>query len=195
MDEVLKKLIERAELVAANEARCQVSYGVSEILRVCESPIEQKFAVAMVNSEAPAYFELSLLSQLGSARVAFQTRLDHVKYLEMTRSAALSHCEFVTLFPQQKIGKYRVDFVLLARLGFDQQTVKIVIECDGHDFHERTKEQAQRDKSRDRFLHAAGYTVYRFTGSEIHADAEACAREVVGVLESIAHKEPDEGEN
>ena len=33
------------------------------------------------------------------------------------------------------------------------------MECDGHDFHERTKEQASSDKKRDRSLQAAGFLV------------------------------------
>jgi hypothetical protein len=44
---------------------------------------------------------------------------------------------------------------------------RLVIECDGHDFHEKTREQATKDKSRDRDLLNLGYPVMRFTGSEI----------------------------
>ena len=54
----------------------------------------------------------------------------------------------------------------------------LVVECDGHEFHERTKEQAQRDKSRDREIMAAGFRTLRFTGSEIYRNAEKCALEV-----------------
>ncbi|MGA4550599.1 DUF559 domain-containing protein [Methylorubrum aminovorans] len=53
-----------------------------------------------------------------------------------------------------------------------------VVECDGHDFHERTKEQAARDRSRDRRLQEAGFRVFRFTGSELYRDPYACALEV-----------------
>ena len=42
-----------------------------------------------------------------------------------------------------------------------------VIECDGHEFHERTKAQAAHDKARDRELQGRGYQVLRFAGSEI----------------------------
>lgn len=63
--------------------------------------------------------------------------------------------------PQQKIGQYRVDFVV------EIEGEKLVVECDGHDFHEKTKEQATKDKKRDRFLVSQGYKVLRFTGSEI----------------------------
>ncbi len=53
----------------------------------------------------------------------------------------------------------------------------LILECDGHDFHEKTKEQAAKDKRRDRELQHLGYRVFRFTGSEIHNDAIACAIE------------------
>jgi hypothetical protein len=68
---------------------------------------------------------------------------------------------------QVPIGSYRVDFVVGGNL---------VVECDGHDYHS-TKEQRASDAKRDRELMAAGFRVIRFTGSEIHADAAACARQ------------------
>jgi len=87
---------------------------------------------------------------------------------------------------QQTIKPYRVDFLVekidyvgdLENTRFS--TKKIVVECDGHDFHERTKEQAKKDKKRDRDLQKAGYLVMRFTGSEIFADAVGCAYEALG---------------
>lgn len=74
---------------------------------------------------------------------------------------------------QHQIGPYRVDFMI------EREGRRIVVECDGHDFHERTKEQAERDKSRDRELTALGYTVMRFTGSEIWRNPFAAAQEVI----------------
>lgn len=69
--------------------------------------------------------------------------------------------------PQYKIGPYRVDFFV----GMDG--FRFAIECDGHNFHERTKEQAKRDRSRDRDLQYFGYVVLRFTGSEIWENPDA----------------------
>ena len=70
---------------------------------------------------------------------------------------------------QEKIGKYRADFVIR---GFENSEKKYVIECDGHDFHEKTKEQAKYDKQRERFFVSQGYNILRFTGSEIITDFE-----------------------
>jgi very-short-patch-repair endonuclease len=72
---------------------------------------------------------------------------------------------------------YRLDFAI------EPTWNQVAIEVDGHEFHERTKEQAARDKSRDRALQAAGWRVLRFTGSEVWNDPRRCAQEVYNVLE------------
>lgn len=56
---------------------------------------------------------------------------------------------------------------------------ELIVECDGHDFHERTKEQAKRDRSRDRRATLAGRDVMRFTGSELWRDPWGCAGEIM----------------
>lgn len=101
--------------------------------------------------------------------------------------------------PQAQIGDHRVDF-LLSFHGTDivrsepregqpdrgwqeiRLDKKMIVECDGHDFHEKTKEQARRDKERDRNLQSLGFPVYRYTGSELYADVFRCAAEIVRVL-------------
>lgn len=61
----------------------------------------------------------------------------------------------------------------------------LCVELDGHDFHERTKEQAKRDKSRDRELQASGWVVLRFTGSEVFNDPYECASETMSTLQNL----------
>lgn len=75
---------------------------------------------------------------------------------------------------------YRVDF-LLDCFG-NNKNVSCVVECDGHDYHEKTKEQAKRDKQRDRNLTKDGHKVIRFTGSEIYKNPMHCAREVINII-------------
>lgn len=55
----------------------------------------------------------------------------------------------------------------------------LAVECDGHNFHERTKEQAARDRARDRNLQMRGIEVFRFTGSELWRDPWGCAGQVI----------------
>jgi very-short-patch-repair endonuclease len=87
----------------------------------------------------------------------------------------------VIISRQIRVLDWPVDFVILAQYQHDETRPmsRLAIECDGHDFHERTKEQAAKDRSRDRALQAAGYTVMRFTGSELYRDPLKCVEEVL----------------
>ena len=61
---------------------------------------------------------------------------------------------------------YRVDFLLAAKtIKTSRILLQIVVECDGHEFHEKTKAQASIDKTRERAIVSAGYRVLRFSGS------------------------------
>lgn len=86
--------------------------------------------------------------------------------------------------PQATVENYRVDFLICA-FG-----VRLVVECDGHSFHERTKEQAWADRRRDRRLQELGFLVFRFTGSEIHRSPLECAAQVWNLLEDRASRPP-----
>jgi very-short-patch-repair endonuclease len=64
---------------------------------------------------------------------------------------------------------------------------QVAVELDGHEFHS-SKEARQRDAARDRDLTFRGWTVIRFTGSEIYHNAENCAHEVMNILDEIAYR-------
>lgn len=87
----------------------------------------------------------------------------------------------ITVLPQAHVAEhYRADF--LVSYHFFGSDYRIVVECDGHDFHERTKEQAKRDKRRDRDLQKLGYEVFRFTGSELRGNPRAAAYDVLDAI-------------
>jgi very-short-patch-repair endonuclease len=79
----------------------------------------------------------------------------------------------------------RVDFAIFdAKRSSSPGTMYIlIVECDGHDYHERTTKQATRDRSRDRAFTRHGFVTYRFTGSEIFNAPLECADEVIAILE------------
>lgn len=81
---------------------------------------------------------------------------------------------------QSEIDCYRVDFELSSLDG-----VCLILEADGHEFHDRTKQQAASDRARDRWMIGRGYRVLRFAGSEIHGRAEGCAREVHRIMHAV----------
>ena len=95
-------------------------------------------------------------------------------------------------FQDKSTGKYKIDF----RLDFVGYLINyqcdrfsedamfsipeplIGIEIDGHIWHEKTKEQVQYHKERERFLVSRGWTIYRFTGSEVYNDPAKCLNEL-----------------
>ncbi len=87
------------------------------------------------------------------------------------------------LIPQYRMFNHAFDFAIISVNGTHSKTV--LLECDGHDFHERTKEQAARDRSFDRKVQAAGGTFLRFTGAEIVKSPRACAVEVERLVEAM----------
>lgn len=103
-------------------------------------------------------------------------------------------CEFVNeqfssvvwVGSQTPVGSYKADFTLTIRSWRDEKWRTLVIECDGHDFHERTKQQAAHDRSRDRWMIENGYTVFRFTGSELYRDPIKCAAQAFDMLMKLA---------
>jgi hypothetical protein len=99
--------------------------------------------------------------------------------------------------PQAQINDMRVDFLVELHseeegneLSYrcldvevpDPIVSRLVVECDGHDFHEKTKEQASRDKERDRFLKIGGYEVFRYAGTDIFNRPMECAQEAVNFM-------------
>lgn len=62
----------------------------------------------------------------------------------------------------------------------------ISVELDGHDFHERTREQASADRRRDRAFLSRGLVVIRFTGSDVYRDPAGVLGEIVALAHSNA---------
>lgn len=137
------------------DASLAESYG--DWAKFCGSPIEAIFATAC-----------SLLGNFSEPSVI--RCLDHTALPEPSVSVEFYVC------PQQRIGRYTADFVIGSWLR-QELRADLIVECDGHEWHEKTKEQAAHDKARDRALQALGYRVYRFTGSEIYRDPVSVAAE------------------
>lgn len=95
--------------------------------------------------------------------------------------------------PQQEVGRYRIDFVvspfahfvsglhdfpddMLRKIG--EKLTRYAIEIDGFEWHDKTPEQAERDKKRERYIQSQGYTVLRFAAREVLRDPLATASEV-----------------
>lgn len=100
------------------------------------------------------------------------------------------------LTPQWKVevgGKrlfldFKVSAPFLTRFYIKEPHYTIGVEIDGHDYHERTKEQARKDKSRQRLLEKNNYRIIRFTGSEIFKDPMACTDEAYSFALQVTYE-------
>jgi len=123
----------------------------------CESPLERQLAIAFTTIEG------------------FQWRGVDDDPMAMGRWPNLQ----VMLLAQAEWIGYRSDFALVP-IGWKLSSpLPLVVEVDGHQFHERTPTQAEYDRKRDRAMIHAGASVLRFTGREIWRDPKRCAAEVL----------------
>lgn len=145
-----------------------------------ESPIEELMLAALSLMPVPLLLvegDNQLESRIVNVVPAFGDHIDLDRLIKNQR-------EFAVLLQQEQIGEFRVDFLIVAKF-LSGDVVRVVVECDGHEFHERTKEQAERDRRRDRELQILGYRVLRFTGREIWRDALACSFSVAKFLQTL----------
>lgn len=70
----------------------------------------------------------------------------------------------------------------VVNLDYREIVANVFIEIDGHQFHEKTKEQVRHDKARERALLSHCDGIVRFSGSEVYRDSDACAEESINTI-------------
>lgn len=138
--------------LALEDVRSQFNHAAAML---CKSPIEQLLLAALI-----------------WAKFGYEHRA-----VEIWDSLSPKPSTDVVIAPQYQIEKYVADFAIFIH-GVGQEEIKIVVECDGHEFHEKNKEQAARDKRRNREIEISGWYLLKFTGSEIWQDHRRCAADV-----------------
>lgn len=128
---------------------------LEESLIDCESPIEQLLSLALEELNIKNIYKFN----------------PFIDVVEIEKQKEIQ-CEN---------KKYRVDFFIPV-IYKNQENKCFVIECDGHEFHQKTKEQVERDNTRMRNLQKEGYEVVRFSGTEIWHRPYKCANEVLNII-------------
>lgn len=86
----------------------------------------------------------------------------------------------IKVYRQAAVDKYRADFLLAWKFG--DRHGYLAIECDGHQYHDATKEQASRDRARDRLFQSLGVVIFRFTGRDLWQSAYGCQYDIAMYL-------------
>ena len=145
-----------------SECILKIHNELFESLKMCKSPIEQ-----LVMMQLFAQKQRGLLLDFKSQHAVGYYHVDFAVWATTTPLDQLIAAA---------IDRTRRRMLKLSAKGL---IVKYAIECDGHDFHEKTPEQAARDKKRDNFIQSQGWKVFRFTGREIWHDAKRVADEAL----------------
>ena len=163
-----------------------LSFG--DIFKACDSTIERIFLGALIAQASTHTLTPRIIYPYPAAHGGGRAVLD-------------ADASTFQICLQEQIGDYRVDFLLqfidtervdnnpdpkTGRYPCKEVYHNLVIECDGHDFHEKTKAQASKDKERDRILQKCGYPVFRYSGSVIYKDPTRCANECLDYLWKVA---------
>ncbi len=160
---------------------------VRQILEVVEADLRSATAEAPVESPIERLFVMAIYGLVTYSDARFEDLLIATdwEHFERLKTGPNGSCRI--LLPQAQLPGWRVDFLI----GFETWSpernsfwVDAIVECNGHDFHERTKGQAARDRRRDRQAVASGLPIFRFTGSELWRDPIGCARELLVWTES-----------
>lgn len=73
---------------------------------------------------------------------------------------------------------FRADFAVWPAAMDTWNDIPLLVEVDGHAFHEKTKEQVTYRNERDRALQVAGYDVLHFSYSEVTQHPAKCVDDV-----------------
>ena len=92
---------------------------------------------------------------------------------------------------QVGVGAYSADFMIRV-VGFDRShkvwppnvDVMFAVECDGKAYHS-SPEQIEHDRRRDNFFKKQGLDTLRFSGAEIHHNAEYCVDGIVDYARNL----------
>lgn len=127
------------------------------IFKRCESPIEKDIC--------------ELLHNYGT----FTALQGDWSFDGIQRSAGMDG-EICGIFGQVEMLRYRVDFLAVRYSRRQNHFRRCVIECDGHEFHQATQEQRDRDAIRDNQIRDKypGIGVMRLAGTTIKRRPLVC---------------------
>ncbi|SIN65407.1 endonuclease domain-containing protein [Algoriphagus halophilus] len=146
-----------------NDPLCTNCSFKMKYCKVCftelQSPLERKLFLAL--KKTPIYFEV----QFGISRSGKNIHTKNRSYDHPTDNFK----EVLTI----------ADFFI------NQGDQKLCIYTDGHTYHERTEEQALKDRNIDRQLQQMGYNVLRYTGKEINESLDKVVSEIEKWYENV----------
>lgn len=174
-------LCDRSELVNLRDELDKVlaDSNTSEILKVSEDKatiIDNAFESDKLCKEC----ELKMSHNCVTCLFQLQSPLERKLFLELKRANIYFQPQYPLNWYGERISidgksyhnpKNNFKEVLtVVDFFIEKSGNRLCVYTDGHTYHERTEEQAQRDRNIDRKLQELGFQVLRYTGKDVNDD-------------------------
>lgn len=183
-------LCDRAELIKLREELDKVlaDSNTAEILKVSEDQ-----ATTIDNAHRSDKLcrdcELKMTHNCVTCLFQLQSPLERKLFLELKRANIYFQPQYPLNWLGQQIsinGKTYNDrknnfkeVLTVVDFFIDKSGVRLCVYTDGHTYHERTEEQAQRDRNIDRKLQELGFQVLRYTGKDVNDDTTKIIHDIL----------------
>jgi hypothetical protein len=153
------------------------STTTAEVLKI--TPAEAKIVDEHYKTDKLCqYCNFKLTYKCNECLFVLQSPLERQLYLELSKS----HVKFEVQYPLNWYGKNISiegksygdkhnnfkDVLTIVDFYIEKRQTRLCVYTDGHTYHERTEDQASRDRNIDRKLQELGYQVLRYTGKDVN---------------------------
>lgn len=149
------------ELSFENAKKVDEHYKTDELCQGCKYKLSFRCKACLFVLQSP--LERMLYLQLLDAKIQFQTQYALNWYGENISTEGKTYGD-----PQNNFK----EVLTIPDFYIDKRQKKLCIYTDGHTYHERTEEQAQRDRNIDRKLQELGFQVLRYTGKDVKENCD-----------------------
>jgi hypothetical protein len=169
----LDKLIEEtttAEVLELSNAKAKIvdeHYQTDELCQGCNYKLTFKCKECLFDLQSP--LERQLYLELSKSYLKFQIQYPLNWYGQNISIEGKTYGDSHNNFKEVLTV---VDFYI------EKKQIKLCIYTDGHTYHERTEEQAQRDRNIDRKLQELGFQVLRYTGKDVKENCQKIINDI-----------------
>jgi very-short-patch-repair endonuclease len=162
-----------------------IESGYADFKDIVEQDLDNLYGDSKIEELMALAFHMKTLTRTSDLIFDFDIYRDqslHQRGIDLDLNSVKSKFRWdkgvIHIFQHFPVLKYKIDF--LCGMKIEEYFFFLAVECDGHEFHEKTKQQVSRDKRRDRDLLLNGIPSVRFSGSDVWRDPYGCIEDVLG---------------
>lgn len=166
-----------AEILKVSENKAEIidkSHKTDTLCKDCEFKMTHNCVTCIFDLQSP--LERKLFLELKRANVYFQPQYPLNWYGQKISINGKTYDDPANNFKEVLTV---VDFYI------EKGNIRLCVYTDGHTYHERTEEQAQRDRNIDRKLQELGFQVLRYTGKDVNEDTQ----KIIGDIKNWTEKD------